>query len=154
MPEIPIPEGRTLAEQLRIQTYEGLMQRYKVITEEFYSNYFSCIESQQAKEFRRNPFRSSKEPTKNTAYLKQKGDNFDTYQYPHLEQFKETSANKDEEALRILERAEYELGVIIAMGFPDYFLIVADFISWAKSQGIAVGPGRGFRCWFYCSIFS
>ncbi|ABW11808.1 DNA polymerase III, alpha subunit [Parafrankia sp. EAN1pec] len=40
-------------------------------------------------------------------------------------------------------RVEYELGVILAMGFPSYFLVVADFIMWAKSQGIPVGPGRG-----------
>ncbi|MFI7065731.1 DNA polymerase III subunit alpha [Kribbella sp. NPDC050124] len=38
---------------------------------------------------------------------------------------------------------EYETGVIIQMGFPGYFLVVADFIMWAKSNGIAVGPGRG-----------
>ena len=41
------------------------------------------------------------------------------------------------------ERLEYELGVIANMGFPGYFLIVADFIQWAKAQGIPVGPGRG-----------
>jgi DNA polymerase-3 subunit alpha len=41
------------------------------------------------------------------------------------------------------ERLEYELGVIAAMGFPGYFLIVADFIQWAKAHGIPVGPGRG-----------
>ncbi|HZH45622.1 MAG TPA: DNA polymerase III subunit alpha, partial [Roseococcus sp.] len=41
------------------------------------------------------------------------------------------------------ERLEYELGVIEQMGFSGYFLIVADFIQWAKAQGIAVGPGRG-----------
>jgi len=41
------------------------------------------------------------------------------------------------------ERLEFELGVIIQMGFPGYFLIVADFIMWAKDQGIPVGPGRG-----------
>ncbi|MET8524738.1 DNA polymerase III subunit alpha [Micromonospora sp. NPDC005172] len=40
-------------------------------------------------------------------------------------------------------QAEYELGVINQMGFPSYFLVVADFIQWAKNQGIAVGPGRG-----------
>jgi DNA polymerase-3 subunit alpha len=44
---------------------------------------------------------------------------------------------------RYRERLEYELGVIVRMGFPGYFLIVADFIQWAKSQGIPVGPGRG-----------
>ena len=41
------------------------------------------------------------------------------------------------------KRLEYELGTIIQMGFPGYFLIVADFIVWAKSKGIMVGPGRG-----------
>jgi DNA polymerase-3 subunit alpha len=44
---------------------------------------------------------------------------------------------------RYSERLEYELGVIAAMGFPGYFLIVADFIQWAKARGIPVGPGRG-----------
>ncbi len=41
------------------------------------------------------------------------------------------------------ERLNYELGVIDEMGFNDYFLIVADFIRFAKSKGIPVGPGRG-----------
>lgn len=41
------------------------------------------------------------------------------------------------------ERLEYELGVIKSMGYVDYFLIVWDFINFARSHGIAVGPGRG-----------
>ena len=41
------------------------------------------------------------------------------------------------------ERLDYEIGVIVGMGFPGYFLIVADFIKWAKERGIPVGPGRG-----------
>jgi DNA polymerase-3 subunit alpha len=41
------------------------------------------------------------------------------------------------------ERLEFELGVIEDMGFPGYFLIVADFIKWAKERSIRVGPGRG-----------
>lgn len=41
------------------------------------------------------------------------------------------------------ERLEFELDVIIQMGFPGYFLIVADFIKWAKAHDIPVGPGRG-----------
>ncbi|SCY86663.1 DNA polymerase III subunit alpha [Paracoccus tibetensis] len=41
------------------------------------------------------------------------------------------------------QRLDFELGIIEQMGFPGYFLIVADFIHWAKSQGIPVGPGRG-----------
>ncbi|HSY14816.1 MAG TPA: DNA polymerase III subunit alpha [Jatrophihabitantaceae bacterium] len=40
-------------------------------------------------------------------------------------------------------RADFEVGVIIQMGFPGYFLVVADFINWAKEHGIRVGPGRG-----------
>lgn len=41
------------------------------------------------------------------------------------------------------ERLEHEIAVITAMQFPGYFLIVSDFIKWAKAQGIPVGPGRG-----------
>ncbi|WP_315503869.1 DNA polymerase III subunit alpha, partial [Actinomyces radicidentis] len=37
----------------------------------------------------------------------------------------------------------YEIGVIVQMGFPGYFLVVADYINWAKDHGIRVGPGRG-----------
>ena len=40
-------------------------------------------------------------------------------------------------------RLEFETGIIIQMGFPGYFLIVADFINWAKHNGVPVGPGRG-----------
>jgi DNA polymerase-3 subunit alpha len=40
-------------------------------------------------------------------------------------------------------RADYEIGVISQMGFPGYFLVVADFINWSKRNGIRVGPGRG-----------
>ena len=40
-------------------------------------------------------------------------------------------------------QAKYEVDVIIQMGFPGYFLVVADFIRWAREQGIRVGPGRG-----------
>lgn len=43
----------------------------------------------------------------------------------------------------IKERAEYELGIIFQMGFSGYFLIVWDFINWAKQNGIPIGPGRG-----------
>ena len=43
----------------------------------------------------------------------------------------------------IKERAEYELDIIIKMGFADYFLIVWDYINWSRLQGIPVGPGRG-----------
>lgn len=44
---------------------------------------------------------------------------------------------------KYFERLDYELGIIARMGFPGYFLIVSDFIKWAKANGIPVGPGRG-----------
>ena len=44
---------------------------------------------------------------------------------------------------RYRERLEFELATISQMGFPGYFLIVADFINWAKENGVPVGPGRG-----------
>jgi DNA polymerase-3 subunit alpha len=46
-------------------------------------------------------------------------------------------------ARTLVERVDYELGVIEKTGFTDYFLIVWDFIDWARRQGIPVGPGRG-----------
>jgi DNA polymerase-3 subunit alpha len=44
---------------------------------------------------------------------------------------------------RYVERLEYEVRTIVQMNFPGYFLIVADFINWAKRNGVPVGPGRG-----------
>jgi DNA polymerase-3 subunit alpha len=49
----------------------------------------------------------------------------------------------DEERQAYVERLDFEVDVITQMGFPGYFLIVADFIKWAKAQDIPVGPGRG-----------
>jgi len=43
----------------------------------------------------------------------------------------------------VRQQADFEIGVITQMGFPGYFLVVADFINWAKDNGIRVGPGRG-----------
>ena len=57
-----------------------------------------------------------------------------------LEHYGELS---DEELKAYMDRLEFEIGIITKMGFPGYFLIVADFIKWAKDQGIPVGPGRG-----------
>ncbi len=56
-------------------------------------------------------------------------------------------------ALHVLERLEYELGVIKTMGFSAYFLVVWDLVRYAKSHGIRVGPGRGSAagsCVAYC----
>ncbi len=56
-------------------------------------------------------------------------------------EFKDLGIEVDEDAYRA--RLELEIGVIVGMGFPGYFLIVWDFIGWAKKQEIPVGPGRG-----------
>ncbi|MFT4190294.1 MAG: DNA polymerase III subunit alpha [Comamonas sp.] len=52
-------------------------------------------------------------------------------------------AQRDAERPRYVERLEFELETILKMGFPGYFLIVGDFIQWAKANGCPVGPGRG-----------
>jgi len=58
--------------------------------------------------------------------------------FGHLEEaaFKETRKAYD-------DRIEFELDIILEMGFPGYFFIVADFIQWGKDHGVPVGPGRG-----------
>jgi DNA polymerase-3 subunit alpha len=53
------------------------------------------------------------------------------------------AAQRDKEMPRYLARLEFELNTIVKMGFPGYFLIVGDFINWAKNNGCPVGPGRG-----------
>jgi DNA polymerase III subunit alpha len=53
------------------------------------------------------------------------------------------AARREAERPRYVERLEFELNVIVKMGFPGYFLIVSDFIVWAKDNGCPVGPGRG-----------
>ncbi|WP_068808060.1 DNA polymerase III subunit alpha [Thauera phenolivorans] len=56
--------------------------------------------------------------------------------YPHPEE-------REKERPRYEARLKFETDTIIQMGFPGYFLIVADFIQWAKNNGVPVGPGRG-----------
>jgi DNA polymerase-3 subunit alpha len=58
-----------------------------------------------------------------------------------LETLKKDTPDLDESPYR--ERLESELNVIKDMGFPGYFLVVSDFIKWAKNNGVPVGPGRG-----------
>ena len=56
---------------------------------------------------------------------------------------KETTPNYEEKRQVYIDRLNFELDIIIQMGFPGYFLIVMDFIKWAKNNGVPVGPGRG-----------
>jgi len=57
--------------------------------------------------------------------------------------FDDSAPEFAERRRRYRERLDFELDVIVQMGFPGYFLIVMDFVRWSKSQGIPVGPGRG-----------
>ncbi len=72
------------------------------------------------------------------------------FRYASFEGLKERMAHlypnekeREAEMPRYVERLEFELGTILKMGFPGYFLIVGDFINWAKNNGCPVGPGRG-----------
>lgn len=70
---------------------------------------------------------------------------FETH-YDYIKYLTDTGMQKrygDDITEEIEQRKEYELSVIKKMGYVDYFLIVWDYINWAKSQGIPVGPGRG-----------
>ena len=60
-----------------------------------------------------------------------------------LEHLYPDAAKRDKQRPRYVERLEFEINTILKMGFPGYFLIVGDFINWAKNNGCPVGPGRG-----------
>lgn len=79
-----------------------------------------------------------------------KGETIDSFlrneSYAGLEQVLERRFNgliSEEQRKEYKDRMKFELDVIIQMGFPGYFLIVADFIQWAKENEVPVGPGRG-----------
>ncbi|WP_119153052.1 DNA polymerase III subunit alpha [Caldimonas tepidiphila] len=60
-----------------------------------------------------------------------------------LEQLYPDEAERERQRPAYVERLDFEINTILKMGFPGYFLIVADFINWAKNNGCPVGPGRG-----------
>ena len=68
---------------------------------------------------------------------------YDSWTYLRKLCFDGLSKRYEDVTDELKERLEYELGIIHDMGFVDYFLIVSDFIHYAKSNGYAVGPGRG-----------
>ena len=160
MPALPIPEGRTMDEELRVQVYEGLNVRFPALmTTEVWREYatssFEKLSAgQNARVVARIPGFEVETANLETlillvAYMatewveQYRGEKYT--QYPGLDALEANEATRERmaHALVILRRAEYECGVIVRMGFPDYFLIVADFINWAKKQDIRVGPGRG-----------
>ncbi len=60
-----------------------------------------------------------------------------------LQQRYPEAAERERQRPRYVERLDFEIATILKMGFPGYFLIVADFINWAQNNGCPVGPGRG-----------
>ena len=60
-----------------------------------------------------------------------------------LTQLYPDAAKREARRTEYLQRLAFEIKTIVQMGFPGYFLIVADFINWAKQNGVPVGPGRG-----------
>ncbi|KNZ33068.1 MAG: DNA polymerase III subunit alpha [Methylibium sp. NZG] len=60
-----------------------------------------------------------------------------------LKQLYPADAEREQQRARYVERLDFEINTILKMGFPGYFLIVADFINWAQANGCPVGPGRG-----------
>ena len=81
-------------------------------------------------------------------------DGFETH-YDYLKKLCDDGIKKrygEEPSKEILDRAEYELSIVKKMGYVDYFLIVWDFIHYAKEHDIPVGPGRGSRSRFIIGI--
>lgn len=196
MPELPIPEGRTMKEELRVQTYAGAVKRYPAyLTEGLLRDYaaYSLAElgaedaarvlgrvngcdpqtcdpdtlytllAFMGSEWEKRGQDAGEKYTPYPALVKMEARG-DTGELPAYaaedcrrareragdttidldgEAEQETTRSHHRHALVLLRRAEYELSVINNMGFPDYFLIVADYINWAKDHDISVGPGRG-----------
>lgn len=123
LPEFPIPAGMTTDEYFRQQAREGLERRLRVL--------FGAKESlpgvplPQAGEGRGEGLAIG---------VRESGAEGAANYLP---------ADFAEKRKPYDERLELELDVIIQMGFPGYFLIVADFIRWAKHNDVPVGPGRG-----------
>ncbi len=131
IPRFPLPEGRTEAQYLRELTFRGLLRRYPDrITEAFYREIFRRLGKLP-------PHGDGEALAWALAQVEEGAWEGLRAQLPPLEGVGEWTAEA------ILHRALYELSVIERMGFPGYFLIVQDYINWARRNGISVGPGRG-----------
>ncbi|WP_019550605.1 DNA polymerase III subunit alpha [Thermus scotoductus] len=131
IPRFPLPEGRTEAQYLRELTFKGLLSRYPDrITEGFYREVFRFLGQMP-------PHGDGEALAEALAQVEGKAWEALLPKLPPLEGVREWTAEA------ILHRALYELSVIERMGFPGYFLIVQDYINWARRNGVSVGPGRG-----------
>ncbi|GAA6748609.1 DNA polymerase III subunit alpha [Thermus brockianus] len=131
IPRFPLPEGRTEAQYLMELTLKGLLGRYPDrITPEFYREVFRRLGKLP-------PHGDGQALAEALAQVEKGAWEKLLAGLPPLEGVREWTAEA------ILHRALYELGVIERMGFPGYFLIVQDYINWARKNGVSVGPGRG-----------
>ena len=131
IPRYPLPEGRTESQYLRELTFLGLLRRYPDrVTEGIYRELFRRMDKLPGHGDEEALARALSQLSPQD-WEKARGT------LPPLEGVFEW------DGWRILARAFYELSVIEKMGFPGYFLIVQDYINWARGQGISVGPGRG-----------
>jgi DNA polymerase-3 subunit alpha len=129
IPRYPLPEGRTEVIYLRELTFAGMLKRYP-----------QQVDAQLYREFLRKLGRPVPHGDEEVLAL-------ELAQIANLEEVRPLLPAledvKEWDGWAILARAVYELTIIERMGFPGYLLIVADFINWAKDNGISVGPGRG-----------
>jgi DNA polymerase-3 subunit alpha len=131
IPRFPLPEGRTEAQYLRELTFLGLLRRYPDrITEAFYREVLRLLGTMP-------PHGDERVLAEALARVEEKAWEELRKRLPPLEGVREWTAEA------ILHRALYELSIIERMGFPGYFLIVQDYINWARGHGVSVGPGRG-----------
>jgi len=131
IPKYPTPEGRSDAQHLAELTFRGLAERYPDrITEDYYRSVLR--EAGVAV-----PHGGVEALAEALALLAPEARERLRQRLPDPKEVRRWDADA------ILARALYELAVIEEMGFPGYFLIVQDYINWAKKQGISVGPGRG-----------
>ena len=131
IPRFPLPEGRTEAQYLMELTFKGLLRRYPDrITEGFYREVFRLLGKLP-------PHGDGEALAEALAQVEREAWEGLMETLPPLAGVREWTAEA------IFHRALYELSVIERMGFPGYFLIVQDYINWARRNGISVGPGRG-----------
>ena len=131
IPRFPLPEGRTEAQYLMELTFKGLLRRYPDrITEGFYREIFRLLGKLP-------PHGDGEALAEALAQVEREAWERLMEVLPPLAGVREWTAEA------IFHRALYELSVIERMGFPGYFLIVQDYINWARRNGISVGPGRG-----------
>jgi len=143
IPKYPLPEGRTEVTYFRELTFSGLLKRYPdKVTDDLYREFLRRLG---------RPVPHEGVAAGDSGGAANLGDGEvlakALAELPDLEAARaylpELKEGTPWGPWEILSRAVYELTVVERMGFPGYLLIVQDFINWAKSQGISVGPGRG-----------